>query len=182
MPDNTAVPLNAAGKPCIPNAEISEPDHIICIENILLFGFIGRTYRYFDGKVQYPFGYGLTYTTFCLTACSMEDLTIRCMIKNTGEYLCDEVLQVYVRQPETAYPNPIRSLIAVRRFTLRPGEEKEIAFLLSDEDLYSVNEQGDTVYLNGLYTLTVSDGQSIISEPIYFENRNETVIVEKCPL
>lgn len=142
----------------------------------------GRTYRYFDGKVQYPFGYGLTYTTFCLTACSMEDLTIRCMIKNTGEYLCDEVLQVYVRQPETAYPNPIRSLIAVRRFTLRPGEEKEIAFLLSDEDLYSVNEQGDTVYLNGLYTLTVSDGQSIISEPIYFENRNETVIVEKCPL
>lgn len=141
-----------------------------------------RTYRYFTGEVQYPFGYGLTYTTFRLTDCTIEELTICCKIQNTGMRLCDEVLQVYVKQPETSYANPIRALIAVRRFAIHSGEEKEITVSLSEKDLYSVNEQGDTVYLNGLYTFTVSDGQSIVSKPLYFENKSKTEIVEKCPL
>ena len=95
---------------------------------------------------------------------------------------CDEVLQVYIKQPETAYSNPIRSLIAVSRFALRPEEEKEIQFSLTDKDLYSVNENGDTVFLNGIYTFTVSDGQNITSEPLYFENEEKTAVIEKCPL
>lgn len=141
-----------------------------------------RTYRYFGGEVQYPFGYGLTYTAFRLTECCIEALTIRCKIKNEGDYLCDEVLQLYIKQPETSYTNPIRSLSAVKRFSLHPGEEKEILFSLSEKDLYSVNESGDTVYLNGLYTFTISDGQSIESEPLYFTNNAKTKIIEACPI
>lgn len=141
-----------------------------------------RTYRYFNGDVQYPFGYGLTYTAFSLTECEIKGLTIRCKVKNTGKMPCDEVLQVYIKQPETAYSNPIRSLIAVSRFALRPEEEKEIQFSLTDKDLYSVNENGDTVFLNGIYTFTVSDGQNITSEPLYFENEEKTAVIEKCPL
>lgn len=141
-----------------------------------------RTYRYFCGEVQYPFGYGLTYTMFRLTACMIEDLTIRCKVQNTGKYPCDEVLQVYLTQPKAPYLNPIRALIAVQRIALQPGEEKEVLFPLSEAGLYSVNEQGDTVYLSGMYTFTVSDGQSICSEPLYFENKAKTTVVEKCPL
>lgn len=141
-----------------------------------------RTYRYFSGDVQYPFGFGLTYTDFALTDCTVSGKRITCKVQNIGNFACDEVLQLYVTQPPTDYPNPIRSLIAVKRFALRSGEEKEITFALSDRDLYSVNENGDTVYLSGRYTFTLSDGQNISSEPIYFENTAKTAVIEKCPL
>ena len=105
-----------------------------------------RTYRYYRGEVQYPFGYGLTYTRFQLTACSLHGQMLRCTVRNTGEVACDEVLQLYVSAPQAEYQTPLRSLIAVKRLPLGPGEEKEVLFALRDDDLYSVNETGDTVF------------------------------------
>ncbi|MEG2396679.1 MAG: glycoside hydrolase family 3 C-terminal domain-containing protein, partial [Oscillospiraceae bacterium] len=57
-----------------------------------------RTYRYFKGNVQYPFGYGLTYTDFLLKQLSFDEAhsTITATVKNNGYYDCDEVLQLYV--------------------------------------------------------------------------------------
>lgn len=146
------------------------------------YAMANRTYRYFGGEVQYPFGFGLTYTDFTLTDCTVSGKSVICKVKNIGAFACDEVLQLYVTQPQTDYPNPIRSLIAVKRFALQSGEEKEITFELSDSDLYSVNENGDTVYLGGRYTFTLSDGQGISSEPMYFDNTAKTAVIEKCPL
>lgn len=142
----------------------------------------GRTYRYFSGDVQYPFGYGLTYTHFELIKCDMHGRTLRCTVKNTGAFASDEVLQLYVTQPEADYQNPVRSLIQIRRFSLEPNEEKEIIFKLTASDLYSVNEYGDTVYLSGEYYFTLSDGQDIFEDHITFINNYETRIVEKCPI
>lgn len=141
-----------------------------------------RTYRYFKGDVQYPFGYGLTYTNFELTKAEINGKTLRCSVKNTGNFDCDEVLQIYLTQPKTDYENPIRSLIKVRRFALSAGEEKEIIFDLRDSDFYSVNENGDTVYLSGEYALTVCDGQNISSEKITFINAAPTEVIEVCPI
>lgn len=141
-----------------------------------------RTYRYFKGEVQYPFGYGLTYTDFEITRCSIDGKTITCAVKNTGSYSSDEVLQLYVTQPETDYNNPIRSLIRVNRFNLAPGEEREITFDLKDEELYSVNPDGDLIYLKGEYTLQIADGQSAVSKKLHFVNEEETALIEECPI
>lgn len=141
-----------------------------------------RTYRYFSGKVLYPFGYGQTYTDFQLTACIFRDNKIQCAVKNTGNFACDEVLQLYVTLPETTYQNPLTSLIGTKRFSLSPNEEQEITFTLNESDLYSVNENGDTVYLGGEYSFTVSDGQSIYNNNLKLVNENQTEIIEKCPI
>lgn len=141
-----------------------------------------RTYRYFKGKVQYPFGYGLTYTKFELTACRIEDKNIICSVKNTGDYLSENVLQLYVTFPKTNYTDPICSLIAVKRFSSAPGEEKNIVFSLSDEDLYSFNENGDTVYLGGRFSFRISDGQNIYFDDLSYENKAESRTIEKFPI
>ncbi|MGN1348566.1 MAG: glycoside hydrolase family 3 C-terminal domain-containing protein [Acutalibacteraceae bacterium] len=141
-----------------------------------------RTYRYFTGEVQYPFGYGLTYTDFVLTSCSLSENELRCKVKNTGGFDCFETLQLYMTCPETDYKNPIRSLIKIERFYLPKGEEKEVCFRLSDSDFYSVNEPGDTVFLSGNYALYLSDGQRISHSAGEYVNRKETAIIEKCPI
>lgn len=146
------------------------------------YSMANRTYRYFKGEVQYPFGYGLTYTDFVLTACSMNEKNVFCTVKNTGAFPCAEVLQLYVTQPQTAYQNPIRSLIGIKRFTLLPNEEKTVAFMLSDAHLYSTNEQGDTVLLKGEYTFYVYDGQKISCDAGKFMNEKDSAIIEKCPI
>lgn len=141
-----------------------------------------RTYRYFRGAVQYPFGYGLTYTAFQLTACEINGRVVRCAVRNMGGFPCGEALQLYVSYPETPYPNPVRALIGVQRFSLDPGEEKEVAFALGEEAFYSVNEAGDTVYLSGTFKLRLMDGQSIVSDPLFYCNRKETAVIESCPM
>lgn len=140
-----------------------------------------RTYRYFQGDVQYPFGYGLSYTAFQLTACEQKGNTIFCTVKNTGDCPCDEVLQLYVTQPDAPYQNPLRSLIAVRRFSLLPQEEKQVAFDWKESDLFSVDEQGNTVYLHGRYLFSIWDGQHIDCAAGEYRNEAETRVIEECP-
>ncbi len=146
------------------------------------YSMANRTYRYFSGDVLYPFGYGLTYTHFKLTKCSIQDKTIQCTVKNTGAFASDEVLQLYVTQPQTDYQNPICSLIRIQRFSLAPNEAKDIIFNLCAQDLFSVNPDGDTVYLRGEYQFTLSDGQDILETDLHFLNGCQTKVIEKCPI
>ncbi|MGN0570613.1 MAG: glycoside hydrolase family 3 C-terminal domain-containing protein [Candidatus Fimenecus sp.] len=141
-----------------------------------------RTYRYFKGDVQYPFGYGLSYTDFELCGFALQGNELHCTVKNTGAFDGETALQLYMTCPPTAYRNPIRSLIQIQRVSLKQGEETEIVFRLQDKDFYSVNEQGDTVYLSGEYPLYLYDGQSISANVGEFINPNETTVIEKCPI
>lgn len=117
-----------------------------------------RSYRYYAGAVQYPFGYGLTYTRFTLTACTLQGAAIHCTVKNSGSVPCDEVLQLYVSYPETDYRNPICTLVQVQRQALQPGEAKAFAFPLQETDFYSIDADGNTLFLAGTYTVQLSDG------------------------
>lgn len=140
-----------------------------------------RTYRYFNGDVLYPFGYGLSYADFTLEHFEIIDKTINCRVKNNSNISCDEVLQLYLTQPKADYQNPIKSLIKFKRFTLNPNEETELEFKLSDSDFYSIDNDGNTVYLSGEYTIQLTDGDSITSKTASYLNPNETQIIEKCP-
>lgn len=98
-----------------------------------------RTYKYFDGDVLYPFGYGLSYTTFRYSNLQVADrgdtVDVTFDLKNTGRYDGDEVAQVYVRLPEYEGKAPISELRGFRRVHLKRGETKTVTIPLRREDL-----------------------------------------------
>lgn len=117
-----------------------------------------RTYRYFKGDVQYPFGYGKTYTKFALENAEVRENKIRATVKNVGEFESETVLQLYVTCPKAEFETPIKSLIGFKRISLKPQEEKEFVFEIDENSLMSVNDNGEKVLLKGEYTFTLTDG------------------------
>jgi beta-glucosidase len=103
----------------------------------------GRTYMYFDKPVLYPFGYGLSYTTFKYSNLRLSadkisrdgSIKIGCTVQNTGNYKGDEVVQVYVRDIKASIKVPIRQLKRFQRITLKPGEHKTASFNLPAAEL-----------------------------------------------
>ena len=98
-----------------------------------------RTYKYFEGDVLYPFGYGLSYTTFKYSDLKVEDkgetVDVSFMLKNTGKYDGDEVAQVYIQLPEDEGKAPIKELKGFQRVHLKKGETKRVTVKVRREDL-----------------------------------------------
>ena len=89
----------------------------------------GRTYRYFEGDPLYPFGHGLSYTSFHyedldITRISPDSLDLNFKITNTGMFDGDEVIQIYGRILNAPLPVPKHSLIGIRRIHLKKGETR----------------------------------------------------------
>ena len=112
-------------------------------------------YRYYDKKkmaVQYPFGHGLSYTTFeyrdlRFDKTEMSDadqLTVTCKVKNTGSRFGREVVQLYAGVPDSAVRRAVRELKGFEKISLTPGEEKEVSFVLDAKDFayYETKIQG----------------------------------------
>ncbi len=103
----------------------------------------GRTYQYFTGEPQYPFGYGLSYTTFALanlrtdttTLAPGATLTVSVDLQNTGAREGDEVVQLYVRYPQSKVTRPLKQLRAFRRITVAAGVTTTVALPLAVADL-----------------------------------------------
>jgi beta-glucosidase len=95
----------------------------------------GRTYRYFQGEPLFPFGYGLSYTTFTYTnlttSSASGDVAVSVEVKNTGNRDGDEVVQVYSKQLQAGPDAPIRSLAAFDRVHLKAGERKTVHLTVS---------------------------------------------------
>ena len=89
----------------------------------------GRTYRYFKGNVLYPFGYGLSYTTFQTGKPVYQNGKVTVSVKNTGKRAGTEVVQVYVRNPKDT-EGPLRTLRAYQRVQLKAGESKVVTIPL----------------------------------------------------
>ena len=95
----------------------------------------GRGYGYVenDGSPLYPFGYGLSYTTFSYSDLQMpeklaagENLRVKVTVTNTGSVPGDEVVQLYAHDELASVARPLRELVAFRRVTLQPGESREV--------------------------------------------------------
>jgi beta-glucosidase len=103
----------------------------------------GRTYRFFEGKPLYPFGHGLSYTTFgyrklrTSTASLPADgsVTVKVDVTNTGKRAGDEVVQLYVRHVASKVTRPKRDLRGFKRITLKPGETQTVSFPLPAQSL-----------------------------------------------
>ena len=119
-----------------------------------------RTYKYFDGDVLYPFGYGLSYTQFRYSDLQVEDrgetVEVSFTLKNFGRMDGDEVAQVYVQLPEYEGVAPLKELRGFRRVHLRRGESRRVTVPLRREDLrYWSESQKAFVIPEGLPTVMV---------------------------
>lgn len=114
-----------------------------------------RTYKYFEGPVLYPFGFGLSYTSFQYSDLDVQDggqtVNVSFTLKNTGQYDGDEVAQVYTRLPEYEGKSPIKELRGFQRVHLRRGESRRVSIQLRREDLrYWSDKQKKFVVPDGL--------------------------------
>jgi beta-glucosidase len=125
-----------------------------------------RTYRYFTGTPLYPFGFGLSYTTFKYegletpaTSTTNDDLSLKVKVKNTGKMDGDEVVQVYVTHKNTSMKTPIRALKAFKRVGLKAGETKVVDFNLGQDELAMVDENGIRAVMPGEIEISVGGCQ-----------------------
>ncbi len=98
-----------------------------------------RTYKYFEGPILYPFGHGLSYTSFRYSDLQVEDhgetVDVSLTLKNTGRMAGDEVVQVYTRLPQYEGKAPIKELRGFRRVHLKKGQSQRVTIPLRREDL-----------------------------------------------
>lgn len=131
----------------------------------------GFTYMYMDGKPLYPFGHGLSYTTFRYTNLSVSpnripgsgQVTVRVAVQNTGKRAGDEVVQLYVHDMEASVKRPGKELRGFERIRLKPGEKKTVSFSLPTEKLsfWDTNKKAFVVEPGAFEVLVGSSSEDI---------------------
>ena len=103
-----------------------------------------RTYRYYQGEALYPFGHGLSYTTFDIAGAEYQDSKVNVTVSNTGRRDGSEVIQVYVRNTADT-EGPLKTLRAYQRVTLKAGEQQRISIDLPRERFEGWDTQANTM-------------------------------------
>ena len=115
----------------------------------------GRTYRYFEGEPLYPFGYGLSYTSFNISNPQYADGKVTLTLKNTGKRTGTETIQVYMRRTADT-DGPKKTLRAYQRVGLKPGESKQVEISFPRERFETWDTQTNTMrVVPGEYQLMV---------------------------
>ncbi len=119
----------------------------------------GRTYRYMEGKAQYPFGYGLNYGNVVMKEAFLDGNQVMAVVENEGETDTEEVIQIYIRAVscEAAPPNP--QLCAFKRIFVKAGETVGTALTIRPEAFTLVGEDGQRFTSEGAYRIYAGFGQ-----------------------
>jgi len=152
---------NPAGR--LPVTYYKSVDQLPAFEN---YDMAGRTYRYFNQEPLYPFGYGLSYTTFSYSNLSIpvsvvagDKVSVKVTVTNTGKMEGDEVVQLYLTDEKASTPRPIRQLEGFQRINLKPGESKEVVINLDPRQFSNINNKDKRVIEPGYFTLSVGGKQ-----------------------
>jgi beta-glucosidase len=132
------------------------------------YSMANRTYRYFKGDVLYPFGHGLSYTSFRyskprLSASSVKagnKLTVSVDVTNTGARDSDEVVQLYLSHPGVVGA-PTRALEGFKRVHVKRGETKTVALTLDERAMSVVDPRGTRRIIPGKVDVWVGGGQPV---------------------
>jgi beta-glucosidase len=152
---------NPAGR--LPVTYYKTVDQIPSFEN---YDMNGKTYRYFTQEPLYPFGYGLSYTTFTYSNLSLpakaaagESVRLKVVITNSGKVAGEEVVQLYLTDEKASTPRPVRQLEGFKRIVLKPGESKEVEFTLEPRQFSIINKKDKRVIEPGWFTISVGGKQ-----------------------
>lgn len=125
-----------------------------------------QTYRYFKGQPLYPFGYGLSYTTFDYAnlesvqeAKVADSVRITAEVKNTGDMDGEEVVQLYVSNKSADVLVPVRELKAFKRITLKKGETQKVEFVLPPDAFSHITAKNEREVLPGRFEISLGGGQ-----------------------
>ena len=130
----------------------------------------GDDYRNLTGKPLFPFGYGLSYSSFGYSdlildsqeITSTENTTVRFKITNTGNYDGDEVVQLYIRDLVASVTRPVMELKGFQRIHLKKGETKEVKFVITPELLTMLNEKMNRVVEPGEFKIMIGSSSNDI--------------------
>jgi len=144
----------------------------------------GRTYRYMTEKPLYPFGFGLSYTTFGFDALTLSgkeisaggELSLKVNVNNMGNRDAETVVQVYVSRDDRSTDDPIASLRAFKRVAVPKGASVTADFILPASAFEMVNAEGKSVLVPGSYTVHVADAAPL---PVAVEKGATRPIVAK---
>ncbi len=152
---------NPAGR--LPVTYYKSIDQIPAFEN---YDMQGKTYRYFTREPLYPFGFGLSYTSFSYSnlvipqnAVAGEKVRISVTVTNSGMVEGDEVVQLYLTDEKASTPRPIRQLEGFSRITLKPGESRIVDFTLEPRQFSIINNKDKRVIEPGYFTISVGGKQ-----------------------
>ena len=137
------------------------------LPNIRDYNMEGRTYRYFKGEALYPFGFGLSYTKFHYDSLKIspfkvnsgENVAVSINVKNIGDKVGEEVVQLYLKHPQTSFRMPIHELKGFKRISLKPNETKSVSFILNKDSYSIINMEGEKIVPSGNISLYVGGGQ-----------------------
>jgi len=126
-----------------------------------------RTYKYMKNEALYPFGYGLGYTSFEYGDIALstrqiksgEALSCSVKVKNTGKYESGETVQLYLKDVKASVRVPRWQLRGIANIQLQPGEEKEVDFVLSPEDMMLIDESGSSILEPGMFEVYIGGSQ-----------------------
>ncbi|PYG84836.1 beta-glucosidase [Ruminiclostridium sufflavum DSM 19573] len=138
-----------------------------------------RTYRYMEKEALYPFGYGLSYSRFEYNALSVssdkikqgDNISCTVKVKNIGNREAKEAVQLYLKDVEASVAAPKWQLKGIRKVRLLPGEQEEVSFTLTSEDMMLVNEEGASVLEPGNFEI-YAGGSQPDSRSIYLTGSN----------
>ena len=126
----------------------------------------GRTYRFIEEKPLYPFGFGLTYGDVACTQieakteCEMgKDFTFTVTVSNKGNVSCEEVIQVYIKNTDSAFAVPNPTLCGFKRVSLDANMENELTFTIASKNFLVVNEQGERIIDGSHFDLFIGTSQ-----------------------
>ena len=130
------------------------------------YSMTNRTYRYFKGEALYPFGYGLSYTTFKydmlkapVNTAKGKKITVSARVTNTGKIDGEEVVELYVSHQNANTKAPVRALKGFQRISLKSGQSKVIKFELTPEQLSLVDETGKMYQPKDKLMISIGGGQ-----------------------
>mgnify|MGYP001034964899 CR=1 FL=1 len=129
-------------------------------EDILL-GY--RWFDYFKTKVRFPFGFGLSYTTFCYGKPTINGRTVSVPVRNSGNVAGQEVVQFYVGDDKASVIRPVKELRHFEKVALEPGETKQVSYTIGDDDLkYFDEERHEWVAERGSFAVYVGESAADI--------------------
>jgi len=150
----------------------------------------GRTLWYFDKEVSYEFGYGLSYTTFVYsnfkisrnTITPHDKITVTVDVSNTGNYDGDEVVQVYIRTPDSpaSLQRPIKRLKGFQRVTIPAGQTKEVQIGIDCADLWFWDQDKNRITFDqGKYVFEIGSSSKDIRGSVTSEMNGKFIPVIK---